>query len=136
MRKRILIVDDEKGFTEMVKLNLEATGYYEVVIENKSAKAVHTIRQWVPDLVLLDVIMPEFEGPDVLNEIRSHADIRNIPVIFLTATVTPDEVREQSGKIGGHVFLAKPTNLVDLIKCIEREIAKSAASFPPNPNSP
>lgn len=124
--KRILIIDDEKAFTEMVKLNLESTGLYEVMIENQSVQALPTALNCLPDLILLDVIMPDYEGPDVLNEIREHPVLQHIPIIFLTATVTPDEAKNQDGGIGGHIFLPKPTSLKDLMTCIDRELAKSS----------
>jgi CheY-like chemotaxis protein len=124
-RKRIMIVDDEKAFTDMVKLNLEATGRYEVIIENKSEWAIPTAIKTMPDLILLDVIMPEPEGPDILNDIRRNETIKNIPIIFLTATVTSDEVKEHQGKIGGHLFLSKPTSLLDLMQSIEAELTKT-----------
>jgi len=120
--KKILIIDDEKDFTQMVKLNLESTGGYKVFIENQAVNAVETIRVIEPDLILLDVIMPGREGPDILFDLKANEVYKGIPVVFLTATVTPDEVDEQEGVIGGHEFLAKPAKLQDLISCIERHL--------------
>ena len=121
-RKRILIIDDEPEFTEMVKLNLETTGWYEVKVENHSRHAITTTLEYKPHLILLDIIMPEVEGSDVFCDIRSHRATREIPVIFLTATVTKDEVNELDGMIGGHIFLAKPTAINELIDCIQRQL--------------
>ena len=117
-KKKILIIDDEKGFTSMLQLNLESMGEYEVRVENSSERVVQVAIQFQPDIILLDVIMPKFEGPDVVHEIRSNEILKNIPVIFLTATVTKDEVDAQGGKIGGHPFVAKPSSLDVLIASI------------------
>jgi DNA-binding response OmpR family regulator len=119
---KILIVDDEPGFTEMVKLNLEATGRYNVRIENDSKKAEFAALEYLPDIILLDIIMPDMEGPDIVDEIRKHNIIKKVPIVFLTATVTHDEVKAQGGCIGGHKFLAKPTTVKELIDCIEHHL--------------
>ncbi len=121
-KKRILIIDDEPEFTEMVKLNLETTGWYEVKVENHSRRAIATTLDYKPHLILLDIIMPELEGSDVFCDIRSHQATCEIPVIFLTATVTKDEVTELDGVIGGHIFLAKPTGINELIDCIQHQL--------------
>jgi len=121
-KHKILIVDDEHGFTDMVKLNLEATGRFEVKIENISNQALNAAALFKPDLILLDVIMPEVEGPDVLNEIRNNELTQNIPIIFLTATVTKEEVDAEQGRIGGHSFLAKPSSISELLSCIDERL--------------
>ena len=122
-KKKILIVDDEISFTDMVKLNLEASGHYTVIVESRGTQALSTALVHKPHLILLDVIMPDKEGPDVVQELRRHERVRNIPVVFLTATVTEEEVKAQQGNIGGHTFLAKPGTVRELVACIEREIA-------------
>ena len=119
MKRKILIVDDEKSFTQLVKLNLEESGQYQVFIENNATNCLDTALQQKPEVILLDVIMPEMEGPDVLNMIRCHKQTKNIPVIFLTATVRAEEVNAQQGVIGGHSFIAKPSSVEELIASIE-----------------
>ena len=122
-KKRIMIVDDEKGFTDMLKLNLESTGKYEVRIVNNPANAVLAATQFKPQLILLDIIMPNMEGPDVAIELKSTPETEEIPIVFLTATVTREEVNSQEGKIGGRVFIAKPSSLSELLESIEKNIA-------------
>jgi len=120
--KRILIVDDEVGFTEMVKLNLEDTGRFLVRIENDSTQAFETALGYRPHLILLDIIMPEMEGPDVLVELRSNEQTSKIPIIFLTATVRKSEVNEKRGFISGYPFLAKPCTVKELISTIDQNV--------------
>ena len=121
-KKKVLVIDDERGFTKMVKLNLEALGDYEVRIENNPLDAVHSAMEFKPDVILSDVIMPQLEGPDVVYQFRNTDALRNIPVIFITANITKEEVEAQEGYIGGHAFLAKPGTIDELIRCIEKQI--------------
>ena len=121
-KKKILIVDDEAAFTEMVKLNLEATGMYEVHIELDSSKAIHTALLIQPDLMLLDVIMAKKEGPEVAMEMTKDDTLSKIPIVFLTATITKKEVDEEHGIVGGHPFVAKPSSLEVLLEAIEKNI--------------
>jgi len=121
-KRKILIVDDEQGFSEMVKLNLESTNRYDVKIEIDSSNALMAARQYLPDLILLDVIMAKMEGPDVASAIRKDPALKEIPTVFLTATVTEKEVDEGNGMIGGHPFVAKPSSLETLLDAIEKNI--------------
>ena len=121
-KKRILIVDDEKGFTAMLSLNLEATGKYEVKIENNSTNAITTALHYNPDIVLLDIVMPNLEGPDIAIRMREDRNLKNTPVVFLTATIRPSEAKAMGGRIGGHPFVAKPSNLSVLLASIESNI--------------
>jgi DNA-binding response OmpR family regulator len=123
--RRILIVDDEPNFANMVKLNLEATGYYEVRTENSGSQALRTALRYRPDLVLLDVIMPDKEGPEVMFQFKRDQEAKNIPIVFLTATITREEVSAQNGVIGGHAFVAKPGSIRELVDCIEKQLSVS-----------
>lgn len=120
-KRKVLIVDDERGFTRMVKLNLEAAGDYEVRIVNEPANTIHAALEFKPDVVLLDIIMPDIEGPDVVCQLKNTEGLKNVPVIFLTANITRQEVENQQGMIGGHAFLAKPGTIKELIACIEKQ---------------
>lgn len=121
-KKKVLVIDDERGFTKMVKLNLEASGDYEVRIQNNSLDALQTAIEFQPDVILLDVIMPDLEGPDVVYQIKNNDVLKDTPVIFITANITREEVDAQEGYIGGHAFLAKPGSIEELIACIEKQI--------------
>ncbi len=123
-KKKILIVDDEEGFTKMVKLNLEETGEYTVKIENNSSNAFMAAKEFKPDLILLDIMMPGKDGGDVASELKTDNAIKDIPVVFLTAIIREDEMDSQGGSIGGHPFIAKPVSAEDLIKHIKEHIAK------------
>jgi len=121
-KKKILIVDDEVNFTKMVKLNLEETGQYEVMVENNSSNAFGDAKEFKPDLILLDIMMPGMDGGDVASQLKSDNTLKNIPVVFLTAIIKEDEIDSHDGSIGGHPFIAKPVSTEDLIKYIEKYI--------------
>jgi CheY-like chemotaxis protein len=119
MKKKILIVDDECGFTHVLKLTMRR---YEIKEENDARKAVSTAKQFQPDLILLDVIMPWVDGGDVASSIRSDYSLRHIPIVFLTAALSPTESAGATRKIGGFPFLAKPVSSDSLTRCIEEHL--------------
>ncbi len=119
MKKRILVVDDEPPTTRLIRLNLEQTGRYEVREENESIRAIGTAQEFRPDLILLDVIMPNLDGGDVVARLKTDPKLKHVPVVFLTATVRKTEVDTHGGIIGGFPFLAKPATAQELIACIE-----------------
>jgi CheY-like chemotaxis protein len=120
MKKRILMVDDEAALTRMVKLNLERTGNYEVHTENEGAKAIAAAREFKPDLIMLDVMMPGMNGDEIAAKLKEDPELSKIKFIFVTAIVTRDEAGQAGSEIGGNVFLAKPIKAEELIGTIER----------------
>ena len=126
-KKRILIIDDEATFTRMVKLNLEKTGAFEVREENMAVAALAAAREFKPDLILLDVIMPAMDGGDVAAHIRNDRHLKGTPIVFLTATVSQREAGEGGLNSGGDLFLAKPVSVENLINCLNENIRPPAA---------
>ena len=124
--KRILVVDDETAITRLLKLNLEKTGRYVVLIENAGANVCAVAQQFKPDLVLLDVMMPDMDGGDVVNALRLDPELQNIPVIFLTAAVKQEEIGTRQGLIGGFHYIAKPLDLEGIIAAINRHLEAHA----------
>lgn len=127
MKKRILVVDDEPSITRLLKLNLERTGEYEVATENVSRAALTLAERFRPDLVLLDVMMPGLDGGHLASALQDNPKLKGIPVVFLTAAVTRDEIRERRGLVGGLPFLAKPVNLQEVLACVERQLGAQQA---------
>lgn len=127
-KKRILIIDDEQSFTRMVKLNLEKTGDFEVREENRATSALASAREFKPDLILLDVIMPSLDGGDVAAQIQNDRLLRGTPIIFLTATVSRREAGAAGLNSGGCLFIAKPVSVEALVKCIHEHLPKATPS--------
>ncbi len=121
-KKKVLIVDDEEQFTRMVKLNLEETGDYEVTVENRGKQALAAARKARPDIIFLDIIMPDIDGPQLLKDFRNDPFFNNVPVVFLTALVTQTEVGERGAVIAGNAFIAKPVTTVQLVACIREHL--------------
>lgn len=118
MKKRILFVDDEAMLTRMIKLNLDKMGTYEVATENHGVNAIKVIKQFKPDLVFLDVMMPDMSGDEIAAELSEDPELSSIKYIFMTAIVTKDE----AGDIAGKQFVAKPVKINELVKIIEENI--------------
>ena len=125
--RRILVVDDEPDMTFLVRLNLQKTGRFEVREENQSTSAIAAAREFKPDLILLDVMMPDLDGGDVLALLKDDAQLRQIPVVFLTATVLKEEVSSMGGTIAGHPFISKPFEVETLVARVESLLAETAA---------
>ena len=124
-KPRILIIDDNRDFTSSAKVALERTGRYSIWQENEPAMAHETAQRVKPDLILLDIAMPETDGGEIAARIESDPTLHRIPVVFLTALVTKAE--ERSGlQIQGHPFLAKPVSIPELVAGIERNLPAHA----------
>lgn len=124
MKARILVVDDEPGFTTLLKYALEGDGYYDVREENDSTRAVDTAREFDPDVVILDVMMPEVDGSDVAARLREDARFSRTPIIFLTALALGNEAMPGKSHRGGQTYLPKDTPMDKLIDCIEEKIGR------------
>ncbi len=123
MPKKILLVDDEAGFTQLLKMNLERSGSYQVRIENDSLKAVETAREFGPDVIILDVVMPGMDGGDVQAALADHPMLRSTPVIMLTALVESSELPSDSvAQAGENIVLPKPVDINLLTRAIEEAI--------------
>lgn len=122
MKKRILVVDDQPGFTRMVKRILEQTGLYEVRMENLARKAIDAAREFRPDLVLLDVLMPGMLGSEIAAQLQQDPELSSIKFAFVTAVVSKVDVQDASAQIGGHEFIAKPVAADDLCRFVEKKL--------------
>ncbi|HKK19393.1 MAG TPA: response regulator [Opitutales bacterium] len=122
-KTRVLVIDDEDRFTKMVKLNLESTGMYSVEVLNESRKAVEVARDFKPHIILLDVVMPEADGGDVANSLRTRTATKEIPIIFVSAMISQKESHSGFYESGGEHFLAKPVSTETLSGAIEEVLA-------------
>jgi|ERR1051325_4746693 CheY-like chemotaxis protein len=123
MKKKVLLVDDEKSFTNLLQLNLEQTGRYEVRVVNWAEDALPTARQFKPDIVLLDIIMPRMPGGNVVAQFEADPDLSNTPIVFLTAAVQRSRVAEMDGIISGRPCIAKPASVEEIVAMIEKQMA-------------
>src|SRR4051812_3962276 len=126
MKKRILVVDDERWFTNLLKYSLETEGYFDVRQENDPTRALEPARRYGPDLVILDLMMPDVEGSELAGRFRADPLLRDVPVIFMTALVTEADAPEGACTRGGHTFLPKGVAVERLIECIQQKTGQPA----------
>ena len=125
-KRRILIIDDDRESTHLVKILLEKVGSYLVLEENDATKAHQSAQNFRPDVILLDIMMPKTDGGEVAAQIEADAELQRTPIIFLTALVTEPETKTGL-RIQGHRSLAKPINIPELINGIEEIYAHNRA---------
>jgi CheY-like chemotaxis protein len=118
-KKRILIVDDEADFTAVTAMALEGIGRYKVRQENSATHALEAALEFRPELILLDIMMPDKDGGDVLADLQSRPETRDVPVVFLTALVAANESPFGSISSGGRQYLPKPVSLGSLAMTID-----------------
>jgi len=123
LKKKILVVDDETSITRLLKLNLEKGGAFIVRTENEGSKTLAAAKEFKPDLILLDVMMPDIDGGDVAAIIQADPVLRSVPIVFLTAAVKKEEIEAKGGMVGGFPYIAKPLDLKGVTDVIERTLA-------------
>lgn len=122
-KKRILVVDDQAQNTQLLKLYLEQTNDYVVKEENDPRAAQSAAEEFEPDLILLDVMMPDVDGGDLAARFKASPKLKTVPIVFLTAAVTKEEVKAGGGLIGGFPFLAKPIVLTEVLTCLQQHLS-------------
>ncbi|HYC89143.1 MAG TPA: response regulator [Thermoanaerobaculia bacterium] len=136
MPKRILLADDSITIQKVVELTF-SDGDYEVTAVNNGARAILKLADMKPDIILSDIIMPEKNGYEVCEYVKSHPEYRNIPVVLLTGTFEPFDP-DRAEKAGCDAVVTKPFESQSLIHKVEELIAQaqSAAAAPPPPPAP
>ena len=124
--KRILLIDDEVTFTRVLKAYLQEAGPYDVTVANSGLDGLAAAKASTPDMILLDIIMPDMDGSEVAAQLKEDPKLEAVPVIFLTAVVSREEAKTRSGVIGGQFFIAKPVAARDILSHIERYLAQHA----------
>ena len=122
---RVMIVDDEGVNIEIVKAYLEEEGFENFITTTKSTEAVDIVRSERPDILLLDIKMPEVSGLQILESLRSDRDLRMIPAIVLTAATDP-QTKLRALRLGASDFLAKPVDPSELMLRLENVLAAKA----------
>ena len=112
--RRIMIIDDEQFNILVVRRFLELDGYSDFISVTDSTKALSCIRHEKPDLILLDIMMPEVSGIEILRAMRSDEELSHIPVLILTASVDAD-TKKRALDLRATDFLAKPVDANDLV---------------------
>ncbi len=113
MSSRILYIDDEDDIREVAEMALELDPSFVVRICGSGREGLVAAREWHPDLILLDVMMPDLDGPGVLDLLRQDPATASIPVVFITARTQAHEVARLR-ELGARGVLAKPFDAMAL----------------------
>ena len=124
-KKRILLVDDDKELRGVLGIRLQKAGY-DTITADDGATAFELARLKKPDLIILDVMLPKMDGPDVKLALEDDPETRNIPVVFLTALRQKKEEDHLGHQLGDSIVFAKPVESDRLIQAIEK-LTKAAA---------
>lgn len=122
--KKILVVDDESDVTDLVAYHLKAKGFVVQAI-NDPNRSVGAARSFVPDLVILDVMMPELNGLQICRMLRADPALSRVPIIFLTAKAEEND-RVQGLEIGADDYISKPFSIKELILRIQTILRRLA----------
>jgi len=131
MGKKILLADDSLTIQKVVELTLSGTDY-ELTCVSNGQRALENLRQSRPDLILADVVMPEKNGYEVCEAVKSNPATARIPVILLSGTFEPFD-RERAGRIGCDLVVSKPFDAQQLLEQIETLLSRAAGAPPPPP---
>ncbi len=117
MTKRILVIDDEDGIREIIQISLEVAAGWEVLTASSGNEGLITANIEQPDAILLDVMMPDMDGPTTFRQLQANAATQGIPTILLTAKAKISE-QEQFIDLGVAGVITKPFKAVDLVTTI------------------
>jgi len=127
-KKRILIVDDEQEMVKAMQIRLEHEGY-EVLVATDGQEALDKARSQMPDLILMDIMLPKLDGYKVCRFLKFDAKYKNIPIIILTAKVQSSD--EEIGlQVGADAYITKPFERGVVISKIKELLKEDTGSAP------
>lgn len=126
VKKKIMVVDDEPDQILAIKLTLEdLSDKYEVIGANSGMQCLELLENnQIPDLILLDIMMPQMNGWETLYRLKENQLWKNIPVVFLTART--DKAAKNAGGFLGEDYIEKPYNIEDLKKRIDKALMNTS----------
>ncbi|MFH1867957.1 MAG: response regulator [Candidatus Omnitrophota bacterium] len=120
-KKRVMVIDDEQDFLQITKLNLQNTGRYEILTLSSAKDIISQVRDFKPDLILLDILMPDIGGIEACEMLNQDASGREIPIIIISA-LKNDADKLKAYKVGVIDYLEKPIRRDTLISRIEKAL--------------
>lgn len=122
---RVMAVDDDHVIRGLLEVNLEMEGH-EVITAVDGQDALDRVLEERPDLILLDVMMPNVNGWQVAETLKNDPETRNIPIVFLSARAMEADVRKGTD-LGVQAYVTKPFDPIDLMDLVNRLIAERSA---------
>jgi CheY-like chemotaxis protein len=124
VRKKVLIVDDEKDILDSLSVILRRNGYG-VSVADTGKEALKLAKKETPSLIILDLMLPDIDGSDVAAELLQNPMTRDIPVIFLTSIMTKPEQEESGEFIANRCIVAKPCKAEEILELIKSRIGSA-----------
>ncbi len=126
MKKRLLIIDDDKEYADTLQANLERSGEFDVRTINYSPRSVSIGKIVQPDLILLDFIMPDHDGAEVLQHLTSQRRLSKVPVIMCTGLADIPDKESLPGNV--KAIFRKPVKFAELLERIRALISETKAA--------
>jgi len=121
-KKKILVIDDEEDILNLIGKKLNNSNY-DCITASRAKDGLNLAKTGKPDLILLDIAMPDMDGYAVARDLKKEKTTRDIPIIFLTGKeLDPQSINERIGVIGAYDFLMKPSSLKELLDKVKAAI--------------
>jgi len=119
---KILVVDDEKEVVSLLSDVLKRANY-EVISTTKGKEAVDLVLGLRPDLIILDIVMPDMDGSEIAAVLKENSSTTDIPIIYLTGILNKEEEESVDGKSGKHYIVAKPVAIEELLLVVKKALS-------------
>jgi CheY-like chemotaxis protein len=116
---RVLVIDDDHDALALLKTRLELTGRFRVTTADSGEAGLDLARDMEPDLIVCDIYMPGMGGADVAEVLAEDDVLRDVPLLFLSALVKPDDIRTNGGRIGGWPMASKEESIHSIVRRID-----------------
>ncbi|MHB1253457.1 MAG: response regulator transcription factor [Candidatus Humimicrobiaceae bacterium] len=121
--KKILIIEDEKNIVTSLKMFFEYSGF-EVLTSDNGSDGLYLAKHKLPDLILLDLVLPKIDGFDVCNILKNDEKTKNIPIIIISARTSKEEI-DKAISLGAKSYIAKPFSINQIKKKIIEYLGES-----------
>jgi CheY-like chemotaxis protein len=120
-RKKLLLIDDDEAVIEYLTVKLG--GEFELLSTGSAEQAVGLARDGSPDLVLCDIDLPGMDGGDISAALFAHPETRHLPLVFLTALVTPEDLAAKGNQLAGRAAISKQSPIQEIVARIRANLA-------------
>ncbi|MEW6094912.1 MAG: response regulator [bacterium] len=129
-KRKIVLIDDNTSFVDVISRFLTLKKF-EVFIAYDGTEGIKTVSKYMPDVILLDIMMPGLTGYEVCKKLKKTAKTKHIPIIFLTVRSRPEDI-EKGYKFGGAHYITKPFNYPELMNGITKVLTNHKGQWPIN----
>lgn len=119
---KVLIVDDNEKDLKLLEAKLQQLGFRRLIKTKSGKEALELAKEHLPDLIFLDIIMPEMDGGKVKEYLKENPKTKDIPTVFLSSIISKNEEKFLEGMAGGHIIVAKPYSAEDLMGAIGKAL--------------